>query len=964
MGRSLISAAYAADRDPWRDLALRCGVVSADPAAAARGISSAAQGAILLVSEGEPTRWGSLLLEELSRLVAEGSSSALVVVCSDAAMRPWTSALTIDAVASPDDLHRFWEAFAADAERRVVERIERLDEIEGWCSAVLAMPPEQRLVRPPPSAEAKRLLDRLALSQRPWPSAQLGLIAAPLTQQALGDVARQGAVQELSALGLIEVDHGWIAARQAVVDPASVDAEDVLAIAEVLEAQAPDPWSASRASELFAWLGHADRAEAAAMLAITSVVEPSARADFWQRWARSMRSIPGEPAAAGERLLRAAELALRLGDIEFAIDFSSVARRERESFDALLVHGRATSARGDLTTAALALSRALSLACAPAERARGAVEMAELCCKTGDLAAAKAYAEQGLADAGELATRLQARNILGKLLLSGQAWSEAERHFATDAWEAACGGELTSELRARLNRAIALLSSGRLDEARSMLAKVLEDGEQRGERMAAAYALTNLAVVANLKHDYPEALRLFERSIDIFRKIGDKVVLVSLIANLAELRLQLGLLAEAEQALAFARKVCGPVIPGVWITHVACVAAQIHVECGRAHEAWTELDAAFAYGVGPKLGECYAVAARIALDDGDLLQAAQMIQKARAEATSDRRRAEVALLEAMRARAAGEPFGQAAAEALALSRQAHSRECALDAHVLLHHASASGHRPPHAPEDEPTAARSHIEAALALRDRIAESLPPEIARRFLSRRSFAELARLEACARSAVEADPRGCELCGSSACAGCARGGRSHPEAVEHAPRAQADGGDDARDAQPDPPDREGRRERRDGPDPRRERHREGARRRGDPRGERAAHGPADQGQLRRLGRDAAALGAVRPREGGVYRGGGAPSGALRARRGGDALPRRDRGHLAAHAGGVAPCPPRQDVRAGRGCHPAARQRSNPLRHAPRPACNGLPRRVPGRSLLPPPAGGPGGPGAPSAAA
>src|SRR5690606_35524443 len=124
----------------------------------------------------------------------------------------------------------------------------------------------------------------------------------------------------------------------------------------------------------------------------------------------------------------------------------------------------------------------------------------------------------------------------------------------------------------------------------------------------------------------------------------------------------------------------------------------------------------------------------------------------------------------------------------ALSRQAHNRERALEAHVLLHHASAAD-RPPHAPhaphvqEDEPAAARSHLDAAIALRDRISASLPPEISRRFLSRRCFAELARLEACARSAAEAEPRGCELCGSIACAGCARTSARAPRPPAVAP-------------------------------------------------------------------------------------------------------------------------------------------------------------------------------------
>src|SRR4029079_17690846 len=129
-------------------------------------------------------------------------------------------------------------------------------------------------------------------------------------------------------------------------------------------------------------------------------------------------------------------------------------------------------------------------------------------------------------------TRLDARNVLGKVHLHNSAWGLAEEHFASDACEAALSGDLTSELRARLNRGIALLSSGRLDDARSMLEAVLEDAERHKELIAIAYALTNLATIAILKRDYPEAFRLSERAFEVRRTVGDKLSLALLITNI------------------------------------------------------------------------------------------------------------------------------------------------------------------------------------------------------------------------------------------------------------------------------------------------------------------------------------------------------------------------------------------------------------------------------------------------
>src|SRR5262249_2521439 len=152
-------------------------------------------------------------------------------------------------------------------------------------------------------------------------------------------------------------------------------------------------------------------------------------------------------------------------------------------------------------------------------------------------------------------------NVLGKLYLAAGAWTEAEQHFAADACEAACGGIKVAELRARLNHAIALLSSGRRDEARTILLAVLHEGDRLGESRAVSFALSNLATIAILKHDYSEALSLSERAIEVSRRIGERIGLPRIISNLALLRLRMGLVDEAEQALVFGRRTCGSGMP-------------------------------------------------------------------------------------------------------------------------------------------------------------------------------------------------------------------------------------------------------------------------------------------------------------------------------------------------------------------------------------------------------------------
>src|SRR5262249_22026962 len=161
---------------------------------------------------------------------------------------------------------------------------------------------------------------------------------------------------------------------------------------------------------------------------LSRLPDASARADFWRRWSATLFRLP---AASAPRELRSVDLALRLGEVDRALDFARAAASRAEGrFDAMLALGRATAARGDLTTAAIALDKALATAPDAASRARAAVEIAEVRYLAGELDDARRDAERALAEGVDLETRLLARNVLGKLHLANAAWAEAERHFA------------------------------------------------------------------------------------------------------------------------------------------------------------------------------------------------------------------------------------------------------------------------------------------------------------------------------------------------------------------------------------------------------------------------------------------------------------------------------------------------------------------------------------------------------
>ncbi len=142
---------------------------------------------------------------------------------------------------------------------------------------------------------------------------------------------------------------------------------------------------------------------------------------------------------------------------------------------------------------------------------------------------------------------------------------------------------------------------------------------------------------------------------------------------------------------------------------------------------------------------------------------------------------------------------------------------------------------------------------------------------------------------------------------------------------------------------------DRRGGPAPGRERHRQGTAGAGHPSPERARQGAVRRHQLRRHPGNAARERALRPRERRVHRRRAPDHRQDREGRQGHALPRRDRRSAARHAGEAAALPAGPGHRAHR--RPPADPRRCPhrLRHQPEPRPAHHRRPVPRGSLLPP---------------
>jgi transcriptional regulator with GAF, ATPase, and Fis domain len=746
-GRWAIEARASRGAPLWRDVASRLGigVLASDPGDAAQAIGRAVaqSGGVVVAELPAQATWDRAVLVALAGLP---SVPPVVLVTTGAEGTDDLRADVYDVGATLDSAERFrwWAALATAAETEV--HADSLASLDAWWQNAR----HASLSRPEPDAildgQGARLLAVLALVARAWRATDVGALGIEeATAEAL---VRAGAASTTG--GWLAVDARWKDRAETVARCASAETRRTAARA-LSSCFEYDPWAESRAAELLAVAGEWDAADDAHARALDKADGPLVRRELVTRWMTSLEGLPRE--AQLSLRVRATQRALAVGEAEEAFRWAQSATVLAPDDPELgLLFGRAAVILGDLVAAKVALERCREHATSNASLALVAAELAEVAYLSGDPTTAADEANRALALDDAPATRLKARNTLGKLLLASSSWDAADVHFAQDAWAASAAGLRIEELRARLNRGIVLLSKGLLDEASSIFESVLAEGDRLGDTRACAFALDNLAVVATLRHDYGQALSLSERTLKLRQRLGDRVATARVVGNLADLRRLLGLLDHAEHAVAFGRRMLAAGVtraPG--IIPLSLRAARIALARGNTIEARREVMQALleteAAGMRDLVCEACCVATRIALEDGDLVRASEMLERALALATTDEMRAEAALVAALHARASGGDDGEAlATSALATCRACGKEDLIIESHALLGEIHRAAGRM--------ETARAHVEEAMALRDRVAATLPSDVRSTFLARPDLVAMAKLHALlAEPAVSVD-------------------------------------------------------------------------------------------------------------------------------------------------------------------------------------------------------------------
>ena len=756
-GLAPVLAASRADAHPgaplFREIATQLGIghVSSDPQACAEAIAQAAstKRAAILATLPKDGSWDRQVATELVRIARSGL--VVFVTAGDAPAWDFASPSTFDLVGdlTASDKLRWLSAVAEEAQHDLPSQDIRT--LEAWWAKARRVAPAHTLSLDGLGEAARGVLGCLTLAGRSLPVASLAT---------LGDDAI-AAVDELVASALA-VRNGLLVSLSTSCDPLAVEGQlavsdgERLATARILAGGPgfdPDPWAYARAAELLVAAGAIEAADAAIEKAVRGTEDGQATYEITSRWFSTVALVTGE----GGLLLRVrgAHRALGMGEANEAQRWceSATALSPTDPTIALLM-GRALMQLGDLVAARVSLQKAQAAATDDELRARVASQLAELSYLAGDLKLAAEHATRTITLATTESTRLGGRNTIGKIHLVEARWDDADAHFAEDALTASAAGEATAELRARLNRGIALISKGLLDDARATLERVLADGARIGEDRARAYAFANLGVIAYRQHDYGAALASWDQAVRFRQTLRGRVATAHTIANLAELRLRLGLIEHAEHAVAFGRRLLVGASAPARTAHYKRVSSQIALAKRNTELARREIEAAQtdAEVSGDKdvLSAVLFVAARVALEDGDLARCAAAIAQAQQLATGARADAEAAILRAHELRARGALPGaalDAASDALSRARACGEEDLLAEIHALLATLCRDA--------GDVQAAQAHCCRAIAVRDQVAAGLPADIRAAFLAKPDIVAVSRLNASLASAYQESER-----------------------------------------------------------------------------------------------------------------------------------------------------------------------------------------------------------------
>jgi DNA-binding NtrC family response regulator/tetratricopeptide (TPR) repeat protein len=717
-GVSAITAAARSGAPLFREAAAQLEVTtsSLEPAAWAEVISEAATSAPIAIVATLPRErtWDYEVAESLVR-----TRRPFVLFITTQRPPSWdVPVFEIGARLGSEDKSRWLAAMAEAAHAELAAG--DLAHLEDWWRTARRAKPESGDAPSGLSASAHALATQLALIGR---MVDAGSFRQDVSRE-LNELVTSGfAVRSGSLVGLAwEVD-------VRMLEAGAVDADRLIA-SEVLigHDSDPDAWALARAAHLLLATGRAEDADAAIDRALSDVAGTHVGSEIAERWFDATLPMRGPGGLLLRR--RAAERALSFGDAEAALRWceSAQALKPRDASTALLM-GQALVQLGDPVAARVSLEKAHTWAADDEQRARVAVELAEVGYLAGEVDTAAEYAKQAIVLASSAATQLAARNTLGKMHLLRARWEEADRHFAEVALMASAAGENAAELRARLNRAIALMSNGLLEQSRAILERVRDDAVRLKEERAEAFACINLGVVACRQRDYVAALAGWDRALRLQRVLPNRASATHALANLAELRLRLGLVAHAEQALAFGRSLVAADAPASFANYLH-VGAKIALARGNTEVARREAEAARkrARSSGDVETQAWveALMARIALEEGNLAEAAACIAHAEEATANLQLRAEARILRASYLRAMGtESSLEVATEAAAVARTSGDDDLLVEAHMLL--ATIYKDR------DDLDAARSHCARALAMLEQVASTLPPDIRTAYLAK---------------------------------------------------------------------------------------------------------------------------------------------------------------------------------------------------------------------------------------
>ncbi len=730
-GRRATKARAGLGAPLFREVATLIGIrhLSSEPALAAEQIAEHLAGGAIAAALPARGTWDDAVASELAR----DGRCLVVYVASGGAFPDWEAArFQVGATLDADERGR-WFGALADHASAVAPRVD-MASLELWWSGRVPGRPSVA------GSNATRLTAALSLCGRSVPVSLLEN-AGFSAKEAL-ELATQPS--EPSEATEARGDSQAVDRVVAPLSPVSYVTDDDRRVAArlCLETAQADQclWGYMRAAELFAAVGEFREADAAIAAAYERTNDASTSGEVEERWVSALTDVVGE---AGLNLrLQAAARALTAGEADEAKRWCERARDLGVTDARVPQHmGRALHQLGDLVAAKVSLNRALRAAPDDDFRASIYADLAEVAFATGDLDDAKEQATRAVEMATALATRLDGRNVLGKIYLTGAQFDVAEEHFTADGLAAAEGGDRTRELRARTNRGIVLYSRRQLGEAKEIFESVRDDGERYGEPRAVVYALYNLATIAFCRREYGAALEACETVARQAIGLCGRTRFALNLTTLAELRLRVGLVDHAENTVAFARRLIATKHGATTLAHLGIVSARIALARERPDAARREIDAAIATAtragdVWDRMPEAYLVSARIALHEGDAGGALRSIRQAEEIATSDDVRAEATILRAQCDRASGDMKGalELAVSALGLARLADRLDLLAETHGLVATAAlATG---------DVRLAREHCSRAIEMRDEVVLNLPSDIRAAFLARPDMIALSRL------------------------------------------------------------------------------------------------------------------------------------------------------------------------------------------------------------------------------